>query len=126
MTFETLGNLVIKAMPPQILRIQLLPPLGGVDVTNAKFTLCRRLYIYFDTDERRRFAQVSHEYLIEQLQISDNNISTASTTIDLNFNHPVKELVWCMRNISAGAGEGGRCQPQATSGGPAGVANQGD
>ena len=25
-------------------------------------------YIYLDTDERRRFAQVSHEYLIEQLQ----------------------------------------------------------
>jgi hypothetical protein len=24
-------------------------------------------YIYLDTDERRRFAQVSHEYLIEQL-----------------------------------------------------------
>jgi hypothetical protein len=25
-------------------------------------------YIYLDTDERRRFAQVSHEYLIEQVQ----------------------------------------------------------
>lgn len=24
-------------------------------------------YIYLDTDERRRFAQISHEYLIEQL-----------------------------------------------------------
>ena len=48
-------------------------------------------YIYLDTDERRRFAQVSHEYLIEQVQhqaVSDN------TTFDLNFTHPVKELVW--------------------------------
>jgi hypothetical protein len=27
-------------------------------------------YIYLDTDERRRFAQVSHEYLIEQLQFT--------------------------------------------------------
>ena len=26
-------------------------------------------YIYLDTDERRRFAQVSHEYLIEQLSL---------------------------------------------------------
>ena len=26
-------------------------------------------YIYLDTDERRRFAQVSHEYLIEQVQL---------------------------------------------------------
>ena len=48
-------------------------------------------YIYLDTDERRRFAQVSHEYLIEQLQFS--NFSN-TLSMDLNFNHPVKELVW--------------------------------
>ena len=48
-------------------------------------------YIYLDTDERRRFAQVSHEYLIEQLQFTD---SSSGTSHDLNFNHPVKELVW--------------------------------
>jgi hypothetical protein len=46
-------------------------------------------YIYLDTDERRRFAQVSHEYLIEQVQ--EQSWSTTST--DLNFNHPVKELI---------------------------------
>ena len=48
-------------------------------------------YIYLDTDERRRFAQVSHEYLIEQLQYQ--SLSTNETS--LRFNHPVKELVWC-------------------------------
>jgi hypothetical protein len=48
-------------------------------------------YIYLDTDERRRFAQVSHEYLIEQLQYQS---SGDSLTHDLNFNHPVKELIW--------------------------------
>ena len=48
-------------------------------------------YIYLDTDERRRFAQVSHEYLIEQVQVQD---ITAAANSDLNFNHPVKELVW--------------------------------
>ena len=47
-------------------------------------------YIYLDTDERRRFAQVSHEYLIEQVQEQ----SWSNTSPDLNFNHPVKELVW--------------------------------
>jgi hypothetical protein len=47
-------------------------------------------YIYLDTDERRRFAQVSHEYLIEQLQYQ----SMDQTTQRLNFNHPVKELIW--------------------------------
>tara|TARA_B100001094_G_scaffold280583_1_gene291471 strand:+ start:37 stop:1179 length:1143 start_codon:yes stop_codon:yes gene_type:complete len=49
-------------------------------------------YIYLDTDERRRFAQVSHEYLIEQLQYQKEGDSPKSVT--LNFNHPVKELIW--------------------------------
>ena len=48
-------------------------------------------YIYLDTDERRRFAQVSHEYLIEQIQ---KQSASASTSQKLNFNHPVKELIW--------------------------------
>jgi hypothetical protein len=48
-------------------------------------------YIYLDTDERRRFAQVSHEYLIEQLQFQ---CESQGSKFRLNFNHPVKELVW--------------------------------
>ena len=48
-------------------------------------------YIYLDTDERKRFAQVSHEYLIEQLQYQSEG---AGTSFTLNFNHPVKELIW--------------------------------
>ena len=48
-------------------------------------------YIYLDTDERRRFAQVSHEYLIEQIQ---RESTTGSASMKLNFNHPVKELIW--------------------------------
>ena len=57
-------------------------------------------YIYLDTEERRRFAQVSHEYLIEQVQ---EQSLQASTTNDLNFNHPVKELVWTASGAAAGA-----------------------
>lgn len=58
-------------------------------------------YVYLDTDERRRFAQVSHEYLIEQVQLrtdqvttSRTNSSTSTQDIDLFFEHPVKELIW--------------------------------
>ena len=55
-------------------------------------------YIYLDTDERRRFAQVSHEYLIEQLQFTgDESVTSASNKIKLNFNHPVKEIVWVVQ-----------------------------
>lgn len=53
-------------------------------------------YIFLDTEERRRFAQVSHEYLIEQLQhTGDEQISNgASGKYKLSFNHPVKALYW--------------------------------
>jgi hypothetical protein len=54
-------------------------------------------YIFLDTDERRRFAQLSHEYLIEQLQFTGTesiNDNAASIKPKLSFNHPCKELVW--------------------------------
>jgi len=64
-------------------------------------------YIYLDTDERRRFAQVSHEYLIEQVQFTgDETISTGSNNIKLNFNHPVKELVWVAQTAEQLRGSG--------------------
>jgi len=49
-------------------------------------------YVYLDTDERRKFAQSSHEYLIEQLQYTGKEI--VSNKVKLNLNHPVKELIW--------------------------------
>ena len=54
-------------------------------------------YVYLDTDERRRFAQVSHEYLIEQVQFTGTETiasGSSNKNITLNFNHPVKELIW--------------------------------
>ena len=51
-------------------------------------------YLYLDTDERRRFAQVSHEYLIEQVQHTGDETLSATDKVTLNFNHPVKCLVW--------------------------------
>ena len=52
-------------------------------------------YIFLDTDERRRFAQLSHEYLIEQLQFTGQEaVSNRYIKPKLNFNHPCKELVW--------------------------------
>jgi hypothetical protein len=52
-------------------------------------------YIYLDTEERRRFAQVAHEYLIEQLQFTGaESVTATANNIKMSFNHPVKELVW--------------------------------
>jgi hypothetical protein len=61
-------------------------------------------FIFLDTDERRRMAQNSHEYLIEQLQFSGEESVTgtqacgrASHKIKLHFNHPCKELIWVVQ-----------------------------
>ena len=58
-------------------------------------------YIFLDTDERRRFAQVTHEYLIEQLQFTgsdtvDHGVE-AMKSLRMNFNHPCKEIIWVTR-----------------------------
>ena len=60
-------------------------------------------YVYLDTEERRRFAQKGHEYLIEQVQhTGSDTVTTAATKqVRLSYNHPVKELVWCFSNTSA-------------------------
>jgi hypothetical protein len=55
-------------------------------------------YIFLDTDERRRMAQNPPEYLIEQLQFTgDESVGSSSNKIKLNFNHPVKELIWVVQ-----------------------------
>jgi hypothetical protein len=52
-------------------------------------------YIFLDTDERRKFAQLSHEYLIEQLQFTgQETLNSTGSRVKLNFNHPCKELIW--------------------------------
>ena len=58
-------------------------------------------YVYLDTEERRRFAQQSHEYLIEQVQFTGaESITSSSNKVQLNFNHPVKELFWVVQRDS--------------------------
>jgi len=71
-------------------------------------------YIFLDTDERRRFAQTSHEYLIEQVQhsntqtigivnITDSSSKKLQSLTELRFNHPVKELLWTVYQEADGA-----------------------
>ena len=60
-------------------------------------------YIFLDSDERKRFAQMSHEYLIDQVQFGGKESFATlgqaaspgtSERFVLHFNHPVKELIW--------------------------------
>lgn len=58
-------------------------------------------YIYLDTEERRRFAQVSHEYLIEQVQYTGaESVTSTQNKLKLSFNHPCKELIWVVQRDS--------------------------
>jgi len=66
-------------------------------------------YVYLDSEERRRYAQVGHEYLIEQLQFTgEESANQNALKVKLGFNHPVKELVWAIRN--------GNYHPSASTG----------
>ena len=50
-------------------------------------------YVFLDTDERRRFAESNHDYLIEEVQIKEIKNITDSRTHDVLLYHPVKELI---------------------------------
>ena len=65
-------------------------------------------YIFLDEDERRKYAQINHEYLITQVQTSHfilNNVSESIkgsvNILNLLFQHPVKELIWVLRRNDA-------------------------
>jgi hypothetical protein len=61
-------------------------------------------YVFLDTEERKMFAQRGHEYLIEQLQYTGAApLSQKNSLMRITYNHPVKELVWCVtKNASGG------------------------
>ena len=89
--------------------IQYIPVDGGITLDevpdemgiNINATLLID-YIYLDSPERRRFAQSSHEYLIEQLQILDKtNVTQQKLQFPINnFVHPSKEIVWIAQRES--------------------------
>lgn len=64
----------------------------AVGMTDASLVID---YVYLDSEERKRFAQASHEYLIEQLQFTGSEtLSSTNNKYRLNFNHPCKFIVW--------------------------------
>jgi len=70
---------------------------SGIDISASMFVD----YIYLDSHERKRFAQSSHEYLIDQVQvleIEDINQQNFQCVLN-NFNHPVKEIIWVAQKI---------------------------
>lgn len=55
-------------------------------------------YVFLDTEERRRTAQISHEYLIDQLQFTgDESITAEANKIKLSLNHPTKAIYFVIQ-----------------------------
>ena len=68
-------------------------------------------FIHLDHNEKQRFKLSSHEYLIEQVQLNNNNSVQTSKTVKENstteleevpyeifFNHPIKYIAWVVVN----------------------------
>jgi len=86
--------------------------IGSTNITNLKTKI--KLFgevIHLDDDEKRRFSQSNHEYIIEQVQLNNNGPSMTSSIEDssisnqlinvnyeLNFLHPIKYFVWVIVN----------------------------
>ena len=74
-------------------------PTGIVNRKSIKNATIWCDYVFLDTDERKRFAQLSHEYLIEQVQMNENTVSgTNEQSVSLVMNHPVKEIIWTIND----------------------------
>lgn len=55
-------------------------------------------YVYLDAEERKKFAQAAHEYLIDVIQFTGEEAAdTTNLKYRLTYNHPSKELIWCLK-----------------------------
>ena len=54
-------------------------------------------YVYLGDDERKMFAQTSHEYLITQVQFNlFQGLKAGPNYLETTFSHPVKEIIWVL------------------------------
>tara|TARA_Y100001970_G_scaffold19357_1_gene21774 strand:- start:636 stop:1928 length:1293 start_codon:yes stop_codon:yes gene_type:complete len=74
-------------------------PSVGADLADVKLWVT---LIFLDQEERTRFQESRHEYLIEQVQSTTQTVNTsaADVTVNFNFDHHVKELIWFATNSS--------------------------
>lgn len=54
-------------------------------------------YVYLDIEERDRFATGSFQQLISQVQCYAITANSCQVRMQLNFNHPIIELMWVVR-----------------------------
>mgnify|MGYP001178553777 CR=1 FL=1 len=72
---------------------------GTADSKNVTDVYLLADYIFLDDDEKRKFINKEHKYLISQIQMNEFSISASTTSQNmlLNFHNPIKELVWVVQ-----------------------------
>lgn len=83
-------------------RTVIAPDKSYIDISNYDIEFYVN-YIFLDTEERKRFAENSHSILIEQVQYQSEVLKQSHK---LNFNHPVKELIWVIQPEKQGIDTG--------------------
>lgn len=80
------------------------PNFNSLQVSNGALLVD---YVYLAPVERKKIAQSQHDTLIEIIQSKEESIpsSGASTSYNIHFNHPTKELIWATK-VGAFNGEG--------------------
>lgn len=108
MAFRELNELIISSNGKPLEPILA----NAISITHASLLVD---YIFLEDKERKFFAQCEHEYLIEQLQVNVQSLYSNKIKdkpqgygfdktveqdhiISLDFNHPVKELIWVLQN----------------------------
>ena len=77
-----------------------LGPENNSSVMDSKQLITAQLwvdYIFLENKERKKFAQCSLEYLIEQLQVNTQSIDEKNNLLNMTFNNPVKEIIWVLQ-----------------------------
>lgn len=92
--FERLENCIIVSGPG----VQVKNCASACCVTNSDLSAAlETTYVYLDTVERQKFASTAYEQLIVQLQAYSITSSQAQVRMQLNFNHPVIEIIFAVR-----------------------------
>jgi hypothetical protein len=93
--FNRLSDCIVKTNGETITALSSDPLNATGDLSDTSILVD---YIYLDQEERRRMAQVGHEYLIEQVQHNgEESLTGSNQKFKLDFNHPCKELIWAVR-----------------------------
>lgn len=90
--YKELADLCYFEDNPVLIDVPNVQSMYGINMLGARMYVD---YIFLDADERKRFAQSTHEYLIELVQFSEfNDLEGKQYNARLSFAHPTKFILW--------------------------------